>query len=129
MTKLLDENPAITAIVSMNDLATVGVVGEIEARGWSIPADFSVMSIVSSTAVARMSRPHLTTSAPPAKQLGQLAVKQLTSQIEGHARTVLGPDCCPARCTSGRAQARHRRGNRFPAQERDRGTRLARVPR
>lgn len=88
VTKLLDENPAITAIVSMNDLATVGVVGEIEARGWSIPADFSVMSIVSSTSVARMSRPHLTTSAPPAKQLGQLAVKQLISQIEGRARTV-----------------------------------------
>jgi DNA-binding LacI/PurR family transcriptional regulator len=63
-------------------------VGEIEARGRSIPADFSVMSIVSSTAVAKMSRPHLTTAAPPAKKLGELAVKQLISQIEGRARTV-----------------------------------------
>jgi DNA-binding LacI/PurR family transcriptional regulator len=88
VTRLLAENPRLTAIVSMNDLATVGVVGEIEARGWSIPGDFSVMSIVSSVIAGRMSRPQLTISAPPAKKLSQYAVKQLIGQIEGVRRSV-----------------------------------------
>jgi DNA-binding LacI/PurR family transcriptional regulator len=86
--RLLLEHPDLTAIVSMNDLAMVGVVGAIEAHGWSIPADFSVMSIVSSVAVAQLSRPRLTTSAPQTAKLSQNAVKQLVAQIEGKPRTV-----------------------------------------
>jgi DNA-binding LacI/PurR family transcriptional regulator len=86
--RLLLDHPDLTAIISMNDLAMVGVVGAIEAHGWSIPADFSVMSIVSSAAVAQLSRPQLTTSAPQTAKLSQNAVKQLVGQIEGKARTV-----------------------------------------
>jgi len=86
-TRLLADHPDLTAIVSMNVLATVGIVGAIEARGWSVPKDFSVMSLVSAVAVARLNRPQLTTSAPETTKLSQLAVKQLIAQIEGKPRT------------------------------------------
>jgi DNA-binding LacI/PurR family transcriptional regulator len=84
--QLISDHPDLTAIISMNDLATVGLVGAIEARAWSIPTDFSVMSLVSSVTVAQMGRPLLTTAAPQTVKLSQYAVRQLIAQIEGARR-------------------------------------------
>jgi DNA-binding LacI/PurR family transcriptional regulator len=84
---LVSEVPELTAIISMNDRATVGVIGAIEAAGWTVPEDYSVMSLVTSETVAQMSRPRLTTLAPQTAQLSQWAVRLLLDQIEGRTPT------------------------------------------
>jgi DNA-binding LacI/PurR family transcriptional regulator len=79
----LDDSPDLSAIISMNDRATVGVIDAIEGAGWSVPGDFSVMSLVTSATVAQLSRPRLTTLAPQTALLSQRAVHKLVAQIEG----------------------------------------------
>ncbi len=79
----LDDSPDLSAIISMNDRATIGVIDAIEGAGWSVPGDFSVMSLVTSATVAQLSRPRLTTLAPQTALLSQRAVHKLVAQIEG----------------------------------------------
>jgi DNA-binding LacI/PurR family transcriptional regulator len=79
----LDDSPNLSAIISMNDRATVGVIDAIEGAGWSVPGDFSVMSLVTSATVAQLSRPRLTTLAPQTALLSRRAVHKLVAQIEG----------------------------------------------
>lgn len=79
----LDDSPVLSAIISMNDRATVGVIDAIEGAGWSVPGDFSVMSLVTSATVAQLSRPRLTTLAPQTALLSRRAVHKLVAQIEG----------------------------------------------
>ena len=79
----LDDSPDLSAIISMNDRATVGVIDAIEGAGWSVPCDFSVMSLVTSATVAQLSRPRLTTLAPQTALLSRRAVHKLVAQIEG----------------------------------------------
>jgi|BarGraNGADG00212_1021973.scaffolds.fasta_scaffold06241_4 DNA-binding LacI/PurR family transcriptional regulator len=79
----LNDSPDLSAIISMNDRATIGVIDAIESAGWSVPDDFSVMSLVASATVAQLSRPRLTTLAPQTARLSQRAVRKLVAQIEG----------------------------------------------
>jgi len=79
----LNDAPDLTAIISMNDRATIGVIDAIESAGWSVPDDFSVMSLATSATVAQLSRPRLTTLAPQTARLSQRAVHKLVAQIEG----------------------------------------------
>ena len=79
----LDDSPDLSAMISMNDRATVGVIDAIEGAGWSVPGDFSVMSLVTSATVAQLSRPRLTTLAPQTALLSRRAVHKLVAQIEG----------------------------------------------
>jgi len=81
--EFLNDSPDLSAIISMNDRATVGVIDAIESAGWSVPDDFSVMSLVTSAMVAQLSRPRLTTLAPQTVRLSQCAVHKLVAQIEG----------------------------------------------
>jgi DNA-binding LacI/PurR family transcriptional regulator len=79
----LNDSPDLSAIISMNDRATIGVIDGIENAGWSVPDDFSVMALVTSATVAQLSRPRLTTLAPQTARLSQRAVHKLVAQIEG----------------------------------------------
>jgi len=79
----LDDSPDLSAMISMNDRATVWVIDAIEGAGWSVPGDFSVMSLVTSATVAQLSRPRLTTLAPQTALLSRRAVHKLVAQIEG----------------------------------------------
>ncbi len=79
---LLERQPQLTAIVTMNELATFGVYAELNSRGLSIPADVSVMGIVTSPGVGTLSHPPLTTMHAPGAELGRAAVDRLLSQLE-----------------------------------------------
>lgn len=78
-------NPDLTALVVMNERAVVGVMDAIDEVGWTVPDDFSIVSIVSSTHVTEMVRPKLTTFEPPSADLGRLGVQILIDQLEGVA--------------------------------------------
>lgn len=85
--KLLAEHPALTGLVVMNDRAIPGVIQAVGDRGWSIPDDFSIVSVVTSARLAEMTTPPLTTMEPPAAELGQLGVDLLIGQLERHEQT------------------------------------------
>lgn len=80
--ELLSEEPDLTALVTMNEMATFGVVAEIQYQGRVVPDDFSLLGIVTSPNIATMSNPPLTSMHAPGAQLGRLAIDRLLSQID-----------------------------------------------
>lgn len=83
--ELLAADPAMTAVVTMNEMATFGATVELQDRGLRIPDDFSVLSIVTSPGVGAMSNPPLTTMHAPGAELGRLGVEALLGLVRGTA--------------------------------------------
>jgi len=81
--ELLTDHPDLTALVAMNDRTIPGIMQAIAERGWRIPDDFSLMSVVSSARAAEMMVPPLTTMDPPTAEMGRLGVELLIQQLEG----------------------------------------------
>lgn len=79
---LLASDPGLTAIITMNELATFGVYAELQHRDLAIPGDVSVLGIVTSPGVGVLSYPPLTTMHSPGVELGRLAVDCLLSQLD-----------------------------------------------
>jgi len=79
---LMDDHPEVTAIAAMNERSFPGMLQAIADRGWSVPDDISLISLVSSPHVAEMSMPPLTALAPPAAELGRLGVELLVQQLD-----------------------------------------------
>ncbi|AYY13137.1 LacI family transcriptional regulator [Actinobacteria bacterium YIM 96077] len=75
-------SPELTGLVVMNERAVVGVIDALDEIGWTVPDDFSLVSIVSSTQVTEMMRPKLTTFEPPSAELGRLGVQMLFDQLD-----------------------------------------------
>jgi DNA-binding LacI/PurR family transcriptional regulator len=80
--ELIQAHPGVTALATMNERATVGVMQAAAARGWRIPDDLSIVSLVSSARVAEMTLPPLTALTPPSAELGRLGVETLIGQLE-----------------------------------------------
>jgi DNA-binding LacI/PurR family transcriptional regulator len=80
--ELVRAHPGVTALVSLNERATVGVMQAAAGRGWRIPGDFSIVAVASSARVAEMTMPPLTALTPPSAELGRLGVETLIEQIE-----------------------------------------------
>jgi DNA-binding LacI/PurR family transcriptional regulator len=80
--ELIAAHPDVTAIATMNERATVGVMQAATARGWRIPDDLSILSLVSSPRVAEMTMPPLTALTPASAELGRLGVETLIGQLE-----------------------------------------------
>lgn len=78
---LLASEPRLTAIVTMNELATFGVYAELQHRGLAIPQDVSVLGIVTSPGVGVLTYPPLSTMHAPGAELGRLAVDRLLDQL------------------------------------------------
>jgi len=58
--ELVGAHPELTAMVTINERATVGVMQAAAMRGWRIPDDLSIISVASSARVAEMTLPPLT---------------------------------------------------------------------
>ncbi len=80
--ELLTRDPGLTALVTMNEIATFGVVAELQHREVAVPEQMSILSIVTSPGVGDMSNPPLTTMHAPGLELGALAVRTLLSQLD-----------------------------------------------
>lgn len=78
---LLADAEAPTAVVTMNEDATFGVVAELGARGVAVPGDVSVLAVVSSPAVTGQSVPPLTTLHAPGAELGRAGVDVLLALL------------------------------------------------
>jgi DNA-binding LacI/PurR family transcriptional regulator len=80
--ELMHAHPDVTALAMMNERATVGVMQAAAERGWRVPDDISIISLVSSARVAEMTLPPLTAMTPPSAELGRLGVETLIDQLE-----------------------------------------------
>lgn len=84
-TAVTRDYPEISAIAAMNEGSFPGILQAIADRGWSMPDDISLLSVVSSISVAEMSTPTLTTLAPQAAELGRLGVELLVEKLDGRS--------------------------------------------
>jgi DNA-binding LacI/PurR family transcriptional regulator len=83
---LLERDPSLTAVVTMNEIATFGVMSGLQSRGLAVPVDVSVLGIVSSPGVGAMSTPPLTTLHAPGAELGRRGVQSLLARIDDAGR-------------------------------------------
>ncbi|WP_199423447.1 LacI family DNA-binding transcriptional regulator [Actinotalea solisilvae] len=104
MSALLNAEPGLTAVVTMNEMATFGATVELQARGLRIPDDVSVLSIVTSPGVGAMSNPVLTTMHAPGAELGSAAVEALLGLLLG-ATPPDAPVLLPCRLEPGASTA------------------------
>ncbi|WP_239090455.1 LacI family DNA-binding transcriptional regulator [Asanoa iriomotensis] len=79
----LAQAPDLTALLAMNENAVFGILGELAARGRTVPGDVSVVSMVTSPQVAELAHPALTAMTSPGSALGRIAVEALLRQLDG----------------------------------------------
>jgi LacI family transcriptional regulator len=79
--ELLNEEPALTAIVSLNGDVVVGVLRALRNRDIRVPDAFSVLGLTT-TSTAMLMIPALTTLDFPTKQVGYDATKLLIQRLE-----------------------------------------------
>jgi len=74
---VLAGDPSTTAFITMNEMATFGVITELARRGYRIPQDMSVFGIVTSPIISAISYPPLTCLQAPGVAIGATAVHEL----------------------------------------------------
>lgn len=75
--------PDVTAVVSLNDIATLGFLSGASEFGVSIPKDLSIIALDTPENHLEMAWPPLTTVNLPAFEMGSAASNILIDQIEG----------------------------------------------
>jgi DNA-binding LacI/PurR family transcriptional regulator len=98
--ELLAREPALTAAVVMNEPAIPGLLRALSIAGKRVPEDFSVISVVSSSEVARMSIPALTVAEAPSRELGRRGVELLLAVLDERAEEIV-PELMPCRLVIG----------------------------
>lgn len=86
--QLLQQEPDLTAIFAMSDEMGAAVVNELQARGFKVPEDVSVLGF-DNTSTSRHVHPPLSTVAQPLEEMGRIAVKKLLRSRD------LGPRIMP----------------------------------
>jgi DNA-binding LacI/PurR family transcriptional regulator len=81
--RMLTRDPEISAVVAFNEQAVPGIMAAAETRGWSVPEDLSVLSIVMTAQAALMMNPPMTTVSPSAGAIGRAGVDALIQRLEG----------------------------------------------
>jgi DNA-binding LacI/PurR family transcriptional regulator len=79
--QLLDEQPKLTAIFSVYNSISIGVIRALRQRGRVVPDDCSVVAITTEQ-VAQLMTPPLTTIDFPTNTVGYQAAKMLISQLK-----------------------------------------------
>ena len=82
-TRMLSENPAMTAVICHNELAVGGVLNAVADHGLRVPDDFSVVTVGMGETVARSSNPPLSTVSVSGRELGRLAAEHLLDRLAG----------------------------------------------
>lgn len=121
---LLDRLPGLTAVISSNWEATVGLMQQAVAGGLTIPADVSILSITHSQDRAELTTPALTTISPSAVEIGRAATAALIERLanpDAVPSQLLFPGELVERGSTGRAPGRAPdRGSQAPDRAPDR---------
>jgi DNA-binding LacI/PurR family transcriptional regulator len=81
--ELYNKSPEVTAVVSLNDIATLGFISGANEYGVKIPQELSLIAVDTPQNQIEMSWPPLTTVNLPAFEMGSLASTILIDHIEG----------------------------------------------
>ena len=91
-TDLLDHSLRPTAILCGNDIIAQGVLYAAKHHGLRVPDDLSIMGIGDFKGSGEI-EPSLSTIRIPAKRIGALAAKQITSTVAGLSEDVTATNC------------------------------------
>lgn len=80
--RLVDEGAGFTAILAPNDLAALGVLEALSARGFRVPEDVSVVGY-DDTFLASLGHINMTSVRQDARQMGSQAVEMLIERADG----------------------------------------------
>jgi DNA-binding LacI/PurR family transcriptional regulator len=107
--ELITDAGDTTAVMSMNEFATLGLLAGLREGGVEVPADLSVMSITTSAEVAGITDPWLTIMRAPGRELGQLGLTALVRQLDH--QEIVPPQlvACPLELGASTARPRRRR--------------------
>ncbi|GIF66136.1 LacI family transcriptional regulator [Asanoa ishikariensis] len=83
LAQAMTQAPDLTAVLAMNENAIFGILAELAVRRRAVPGDVSVVSMVTSPAVAELAYPALTAMTSPGSALGRIAVEALLRQLDG----------------------------------------------
>ncbi len=75
--------PGLTALLELNEPATLGLMAAAAERGVRIPQDLSIVAVNASEGAAQMSKPALTSLSPSHGDMARLAVKYLIRRLRG----------------------------------------------
>jgi DNA-binding LacI/PurR family transcriptional regulator len=81
--EMVETAPETTAVIVMDETAAPGIVAELSRRGRSVPADISVVSMLSSVEASLLCNPPLTAVTAPGTELGRLGIEALLAQLNG----------------------------------------------
>jgi DNA-binding LacI/PurR family transcriptional regulator len=81
--RLLALAPDTTAVLALAESGAPGVLGELVSRGYRVPHDLSVVSLLGAAEVAALTNPTLTTVTIPGELLGRLGVQALLHELTG----------------------------------------------
>jgi len=86
-TRLLDDHPEVTAVITPQEQSAVGVLRACHARGVTIPDDLSVIAMIGDS-MSELATPPLTTIDFPAEELGRTAARSLVDRLDGADATL-----------------------------------------
>jgi DNA-binding LacI/PurR family transcriptional regulator len=118
--RLVAEAPEATAVLAADEASAAGLVAGLHQLGRRIPADISVISVLTSKEMAAVSDPPLTLVTAPGLELGALGVEALLRRLHGDPpqEPVLRAGILELGESTGRVSARtpsrRRRSSRFP---------------
>ena len=75
--------PRLTALLELNEAATLGLMAAAADQGVRIPRDLSILAVNASEEAALMSRPALTSLSPNHRDMARLAVTYLVRRLNG----------------------------------------------
>jgi LacI family transcriptional regulator len=80
--ELLERHPDVTAVVGFNDLVAIGAMRAARRRGLRVPDDVAFLGVDGLT-LGELVEPALSTLCIDKRQVGRLAVEQVTQMFEG----------------------------------------------
>lgn len=83
LAEIMASTPALTALIELNEPATLGLMAAAAERGIKIPADLSVLAVNASEGAAQLSSPPLTSLSPNHGEIARLAVQYLVRRLRG----------------------------------------------
>jgi DNA-binding LacI/PurR family transcriptional regulator len=80
--EILTKNPKTTAIISLNEQTSIGLVNSATRLGIKIPQELSVISTNTPEVQVELTVPEITTISPPSQLMGQEAMNNLVELIK-----------------------------------------------
>ncbi|MBT8162230.1 LacI family transcriptional regulator [Arthrobacter sp. GN70] len=87
--EIQDTAPGVTAVIGINEGATVGLMDAAELAGMSIPGELSIVALNMSEGMAERAHPALTSVSSSSEDMARLAAKDLIRRLRGEETSMV----------------------------------------